>query len=979
MLELSKAKTKNFFFDQNPAPMVVFDLQTLQILKVNEAAEEKYCYSVEEFEGMNIKDIHARDEVPIFLEHLGGIDKEQQSPYHLHKKKNGDVFYAQVSSRNFSWQETAAQLAVIHDVSVEVEMQQRAKKLEKEAREERKFSQLLIKSLPDAFWLMDKDGKVADWNQHLEEVSGFSGEEISNRYVMDFFAEEERARLEKALAAAFTEGKATAEGTLITKNGNKIPHALTGIKFTYHDEPYIAGIGVNISEQKDRQKKLEEKEQQLRRAQNIAQLGSWEMAFEDMQLHWSDQVYELFGLSKDDFNLTFENFLERVPVEERSKLKQDLQNAMAGELDREIEHRIITSEGDVRHVVEMGEVDYDAEGNPVKVSGIIQDITLRKNSKIELQKSRENLKRAHEIAQVGSFEWNVVKDELAYSQEAYNIYGIEKNDHNKPKIEQFLNIIHPDDREFVNSRIEQILKGDGFEEFEHRLLIQDGVEKQVIQRCDVDYDEDGSVVKVFGTVQDITRQKEIQNELSIRSKAIEASMDGVAIVNTDNQYIYMNEAHASIFGYESAAELTGEKWSKLYDKEHINILKKEIFTELEVSGKWRGETVAQRKDGSLFPQELSVSKIQGGGFVCICRDISKRKSVEQKIKENEERWKRLVEENPKAVQVTIDGEILFINEAGIALYDAQSRDEVIGMSVYDFTHPDDLEEVMQRRNKLESGLPVEQINENRIITFAGNERYVEVHSVPITYRGKDAIQTNIYDVTDRKERDQIIEASLKEKEVLLAEVHHRVKNNLAIISGLLELEAINWEGDTAIKKVMDESRLRIHSMAMIHEKLYQTANFTDLRLENYIAELVETISETMKMNGKNISINIDSDDIELNINYAIPCALIINELVTNAFKHAFNGVEKGKLDIKLKKNEEKISLMVRDNGPGMPEDFDNESTKSLGYVLVRQLTKQLHGKLKMRNDNGAYFEITFRKGKKSGPSSSVRFANRHQK
>jgi PAS domain S-box-containing protein len=727
-MNLSASEINEYFFDKNPTPMLIFERATLGILKVNEAAAEKYGHSLEEFEDMNVKDIHAKEEVPVVLKHLEGIDKEFQSPYFRHQKKNGDVFYAQVSSRNFSWQDIQVQLAVIHDVSKQVEAQQRAEEAQREALEERKFSQLLIKNLADAFWLMDKDGNVVDWNEYLEEVSGFSGEEIRNRYIMDFFAEEERSHLEVVLAAAFAEGKATAEGTLITKDGREIPHALTGVKFTYHDEPYIAGIAINIKAQKDYQKELEKAKNTLDRAQKIAQLGSWEMSFDDMVPHWSAQMYEILGVSKENVDLSFEKLLTFLPAEEGPELRKYIEDAMTGVLDgKEFEHRIITTEGETRHVVERGELDYDDEGNSVKMSG---------------------------------------------------------------------------------------------------------------------------------TMQDITERKKIENDLSQRSKAIEASMDGVAIVNSDSQLIYMNEATVSIFGYESPAELIGEKWSKLYRKKHIDILKKEAFTELELNGEWRGETVGKRKDGSLFHQEVSLSGVEGGGLICICRDISERKETENHIQE-----------------------------------------------------------------------------------------------------------------------------SLEEKKVLLAEIHHRVKNNLAIISGLLELEAMNWEENVEVKNVMRQSQLRVQSMAKIHEKLYESGDFSNLKLEKYVAELVDNIHKSMNTGNKNIKLNVESDDIKLNINQAIPCALIINELVTNAFKYAFEDEKEGELYVALKSKGDTITVAVEDSGPGLPDSFEETSKKSLGHRLVKQLVKQLHAEMtvKSNEDIGTRFKIIFQKEDKSGSAGTRRFANQKQR
>lgn len=239
---------------------------------------------------------------------------------------------------------------------------------------------------------------------------------------------------------------------------------------------------------------------------------------------------------------------------------------------------------------------------------------------------------------------------------------------------------------------------------------------------------------------------------------------------------------------------------------------------------------------------------------------------------------------------------------------------------------------------------------------------------------------SVLDITDRKKSEELLKQSLKEKEILLAEIHHRVKNNMAIISGLLELEAMNRQSDTELKNILHESQLRIHSMAMIHEKLYKAGNFTNLKIGNYIIELVEIIQNTLSANDKNIDIKIEKEcEVRLNINQAIPCALILNELVTNALKYAFDDTDEGKLCIRLTEEDEIVTFVVKDNGPGLPEDIDAKSKKSLGFVLVKQLTKQLEGELKIYNEEGACFEIMFRRTDKSGPASGGYIIDRKQR
>ncbi|OPY27459.1 MAG: serine-protein kinase RsbW [Methanobacterium sp. PtaU1.Bin242] len=205
-----------------------------------------------------------------------------------------------------------------------------------------------------------------------------------------------------------------------------------------------------------------------------------------------------------------------------------------------------------------------------------------------------------------------------------------------------------------------------------------------------------------------------------------------------------------------------------------------------------------------------------------------------------------------------------------------------------------------------------------------------------------------------------MQASILEKEVLLKEIHHRVKNNLQIISSLLNLQSIRIKDDTKAFEVFKESQNRVKTMAMIHEKLYQSGNFAQIDFSQYIHNLISSIFSSYGVNTGDIKLKITGQDVFLDINTAIPCGLIINELVTNTIKHAFSPGNSGKLHVSFDKTDDKYVLTVQDNGNGLPDDFDIEKTDTLGLELVKSLVYQLEGKLGVINGDGAIFRISFR-------------------
>lgn len=214
------------------------------------------------------------------------------------------------------------------------------------------------------------------------------------------------------------------------------------------------------------------------------------------------------------------------------------------------------------------------------------------------------------------------------------------------------------------------------------------------------------------------------------------------------------------------------------------------------------------------------------------------------------------------------------------------------------------------------------------------------------------------DITERKKSEELIRNSLKEKEILLAEIHHRVKNNLAVISGLLQMQI--WETDNeAAVGVLQDSQMRVKSIALIHEKLYQSDNLSNIAFDKYIDELLSGIEKTYGSSDVGVNFETNIDPVIFNINQAIPCSLLLNELVVNAYKRAFKNSTEGTIFVNLRNNKGKVELEVKDDGVGFVESDDIDSESTLGMSLVNTLVEQLKGEMKSYNDDDTSFKVTF--------------------
>ncbi len=270
------------------------------------------------------------------------------------------------------------------------------------------------------------------------------------------------------------------------------------------------------------------------------------------------------------------------------------------------------------------------------------------------------------------------------------------------------------------------------------------------------------------------------------------------------------------------------------------------------------------------------------------------------------------------------------------------QDEVIGVIEIFDTHTE--------RTFTDREISLTQLLANQAATAIANARL---------YR---QVQTEL---AERRKNQAQISASLQEKEILLKEIHHRVKNNLQVVSSLLFLQT-RFVKDETVLHALEESRSRVQTMAMIHDKLYRSNDFTRIDFLEYLRSLTQELVATYHHSTRPVTVNTEGEEVLLNINVAVPCGLIVNELVTNALKHAFPldgetaaNSTPDKIFIGLKQRSDMVELIVSDNGKGLPPDIDLENIDSLGMKLISMLTSQLHGEMTVEREHGTKFILTF--------------------
>ena len=467
-------------------------------------------------------------------------------------------------------------------------------------------------------------------------------------------------------------------------------------------------------------------------------------------------------------------------------------------------------------------------------------------------------------------------------------------------------------------------------------------------------DHEGRATQVLGTLIDISEQKWASEALALSEERYrlitENSTDLVQVIELGEEYIctYASPSHATVVGVDPQKMLGPLKLDNIHpqDRHLARAALRQLVADGDIhivlrmgtpSGPYRWVETHGRQIASSTHSQQRLAVLVG-------RDVTARRAAEDALAASERRFRALVELAPVGIfEGNLQGGCTFVNErwqaiAGISAEQAQGDGWLVSL------HPDDRERVFQAWMQTASSGQEYNVDiryqhpDGRIFWTVANGTPVRDSSGAIlSYIG------TVFDITQHKEAERKLQASLGEKEVLLKEIHHRVKNNLQVVASLLRMQSYSVN-DPEVRELFRESQNRVRAMALIHEQLYGTDDLTYIDVSTYMHRLAMSVAQSYEGRGAAVAFSFDIEPaITSTIDIAIPLGLILTELVSNSLKHAFGAGEAGTITIKVSSGQHELRLTVHDTGIGIPIGFDLSRVTTLGMQLILNLVEQHQG------------------------------------
>jgi PAS domain S-box-containing protein len=944
-------------FEASADGILIADIKTKTFKFANPALCRMFGYTEREIKKLSVEDIHPPENLKDILAEFevqakGEKILAQDIPC---LKKDGSVFYADIATTKCLIDERECNIGLFRDITKKKRMEENHKRKTKELEERIKelnclygVNEILRKEEISIEEALKETVKLLPGSLQFPEICGarivYKGQIFkTKRFKQTRWMQKEHISVDKQKVGSIEvsylkEKRKSDEGPFLKEERDLI-------------QSVAERIGKFIEVQ-DKKEALKNSEERLRILFEYAPDAYYLNDFAGNLVDGNRMAEKLTGYRRDE--LIGKKFLKLnlVPPNQMRKTAQLLARSIRGKATGPDELTLIRKDGK--------QVQVEIRTYPVKIKGkhlvlgIAHDITRRKQMEDSLQFSDAAFESIQESVVATDLQYNITH----WNHVSEKMYGIKTNDAVGKKLFDVIEIVENSPNE--NAKRIKHLETEGYysDVQLHRTKNKEVWVSVSVQEIRYKRKRKGWV----SLATDITDRKKAEEQITLLSNAVKMAMDSITIVDTQGRIRDANEAMLKLHGFKDKASVIGKPVLDLVapkDRQKAGAGFKQVWK----NGKITEEYDVLKVDGNTIPVETSTTVMRDKdgnlmGLVAVTRDITERKEAEEKLKLEKAYIDQLFESAQEAIVLAdTDGRIVRANNDFLDLFGFRD-DEVVGQPLDEIIAPEDFREIaMSITEKVTMGdsVSLETVRQRKDGTLIDVSVLASPIFVDETLVGVYGIYRNI---TDRKKAEEKLKASLKEKEVLLREIHHRVKNNLQVISSLLTLQSNQIKGKKNMEFFKD-SQNRVKSMALIHEKLYQSHNLARINFKEYLSTLVNGLFRSYHTRSSNITLKLDVEDVSLEVDSAIPCGLIVNELVSNSLKYAFPDERKGEIRVALRSlNKKNIELVVSDNGIGIPDDFDVRKAESLGLHLVTILAEdQLDGEIKLSRDHGTEFRI----------------------
>jgi len=870
-------------------------------------------------------------------------------------RKDGSVRWLEMMASRIEFEEKPAILGAVIDITERKEAEEALQ------RSEANLS-ALIENAQDSIWSIDRDYRLLTINSHFKKM--FALAYGVNLKVGMRITDGVTPKMRRTWIARYK--RALRGESFIVEEDYKVASETIYAEISFNpirNNGEISGVSVfsrDITGQKKAQDELRESEARFKVLFEFVPDAYYLSDVKGRFIDGNRAAEKLIGFSKAEF--LGKNFLKLklLSADQLPKAAALLAKSALGKATGPDEFVLRRKDGTTT-IVEIRTYPVKIK-NETFVLGLARDITARKNAEKALKESEKKFRNIVESSPMGIHLYEHKSDG--------SLVFIGSN----PAADKILDV---DNSQFIGKPIKDAFPPLAQTEIPQRYK-EAAVNGKSWKTHQVEYEDDKikgafevyafqtSPQKMATMFLDVTEQKKAEEALreseSRYLALFDRSLYGVFVHDFEGRFLDANKAALNMLGY-STEDISALDFSSLLSEDQLPKAFQGIEEIVEFGYQKKPSVYRlRRKNGTFVWVETEATLISKGGkpyaIQGIARDITEHKQAEEALKESEEKYRVIFESFHDVYYRTDRDGLVTLISPSVRTHAGWEPEDIIGHPVTDFYSDPSERETFKEKLK-ESGV----INDYELKLLAKNGRVIDVSvssKIILDKNGKPiGVEGVLRDITDRKHSEEQVKSSLREKEVLLQEIHHRVKNNMQIISSLLNLQSRHIENDH-VKDMFKMSRDRIRSMALIHEKLYQSQDFARINFAQYIRSLSVHLLQTYNANSGRIKLTAEVEDVFLDINKAIPCGLIINELVSNSLKHAFPEKRKGNLHIQFgTQNNGNLCLVVRDDGVGFSKNVNLQKLDSLGLQLVNDLVDQLGGTLELDLNGGTSYQITF--------------------